>query len=386
MKTIFSYILEVVSSILYIFNDNKKIVFESSPFMTDNTKMIYDKFIKEYPYEYKYYWFIDNDYNYSINGLYSLIKMNYSNIITKIISEIKAIVHLSTCKVYIFSNSNYARFKPKEGQIFINLTHGQSLKNTIGLYPNVERMSYILTLSDFAKELRVKTFKGGAQKMKPLGFPRNDLLYIENGQQIYKYDYIIWLPTFRRQKRTGRNDTDTIDNSDLPIIRNKKEFKILNSYLENKKIIIIIKPHPAQDLNFFKTAELSHIRVLSDTELSENNLHLYNLLADSKALITDYSSVYVDYLLTNKMIGFTIDDIDSYKNNKGFLVKDPESLMPGHKINNLHDMLRFIGDVYNKNDYYRLEREAILKKFHKYQDDDSTNRVYNFIKDKMEEC
>ena len=55
------------------------------------------------------------------------------------------------------------------------------------------------------------------------------------------------------------------------------------------------------------------------------------MLGSSDALITDYSSVYFDYLLLDKPIGFTVDDMELYIKDRGFIFNNPEEYMPGKR-------------------------------------------------------
>ena len=51
----------------------------------------------------------------------------------------------------------------------------------------------------------------------------------------------------------------------------------------------------------------------NDEYLKEKEIKLNQILSATDALITDYSSIYYDYLLTDKPIGLTINDIDEFK-------------------------------------------------------------------------
>ena len=93
------------------------------------------------------------------------------------------------------------------------------------------------------------------------------------------------------------------------------------------------------------------------------------------ALLTDYSSVFFDFLLTLKPIGFVIDDISQYGSMRGFTVEDPLGLMPGHKIYNVDDLKKFIADLVAGVDPYSDERQRINDLANKYQDSQSSTRL-----------
>lgn len=87
----------------------------------------------------------------------------------------------------------------------------------------------------------------------------------------------------------------------------------------------------------------------------------------------------MDYLILDKPIGFTIDDLSQYTKNLGFLVENPLDYMPGTKINTLHQMFDFIEEVCTEVDSYRSERDRVCKLFNKYKDNKSSDRVLKFL-------
>ena len=64
---------------------------------------------------------------------------------------------------------------------------------------------------------------------------------------------------------------------------------------------------------------LSNLVFINDAFLSDNGIINYELLGVADALLTDYSSVYYDYLLLDRPIGLCWDDYEEYKAN-GFKV------------------------------------------------------------------
>ena len=62
-------------------------------------------------------------------------------------------------------------------------------------------------------------------------------------------------------------------------------------------------------------------------------------------LLTDFSSIYIDYLLLNKPIGFLISDFEQYSNSRGFVFKNPKEFMPGEIITKRDELIPFIEKV-----------------------------------------
>ena len=141
--------------------------------------------------------------------------------------------------------------------------------------------------------------------------------------------------------------------------------------------MLIIKTHPMEDLTGIKLMNKSNILLMTNSDLDKKQVMLYSLLKESNALITDISSVYVDYLLLDRPIGFTVNDMDDYKS--GYNVKDPLSLMPGKLINDFSDFLQFIIDVISGKDIYEEKRIEINALFNKYRDGFS-RRITEYFK------
>ncbi|WP_081594879.1 CDP-glycerol glycerophosphotransferase family protein [Thermoclostridium stercorarium] len=135
------------------------------------------------------------------------------------------------------------------------------------------------------------------------GNPRNDLLFSDkNCKEMLginnQYDKIIlFMPTFRKSKIINRIDST----SDFPIISSKNISEI-NSFLKENKVLLVIKPHPYQNDIEFLNLEFTNIIKFTNEDLAMKNVLLYELLGQVDALVTDYSSVYFDFLLTQKPI------------------------------------------------------------------------------------
>src|SRR5699024_8992758 len=92
-----------------------------------------------------------------------------------------------------------------------------------------------------------------------------------------------------------------------------------------------------------------------------------------------YSSVYIDYLLTNNPIAFTVDDFTDYSTVTGFSVKNPLKYMPGPKLNTIDDMISFIESVSTNKDVYINERKKLCNLFHEYHDNNSSERTLEYF-------
>jgi CDP-glycerol glycerophosphotransferase (TagB/SpsB family) len=219
------------------------------------------------------------------------------------------------------------------------------------------------------------------------GQPRNDDLFVDNDKNVKETynltDYkkiILWLPTVRFSTRIKLNNQLEKNKYELsfPIINDNRKMYDLNNKLMLHNMVLLIKPHPMQDLTDSDKRQYSNIKVLQQKDLDSERISLYKLLKVSDALITDYSSVYFDYLLLNRPIGFTINDIKDYEKSRGFIVDNPLQIMPGEKILNYDDYIRFIEQIINEDDKYVKERLKINDLCNTYKDGNNSKRILDF--------
>ena len=251
-------------------------------------------------------------------------------------------------------------------------------------------VDYFLSLSPFFDDKLSELCNLDKNQIIHLGFPRNDDLFSKNVHlnkilKNKKYSKIImWLPTYRQRENKLSNLTmDNTFDLGIPIIYNTENLQILNNLLKELDVLLVLKPHPAQDLSVINAGKLSNFIILTDDNLKKSNINLYEFLSQTDALITDYSSVYYDYLLTDKPIAITTDDFEEYKKVFNIVFDNPFEVIKGEYIKDFNDLLLFIQNVASENDVAIEERIKAKNKFHKFQDKFSSKRVYEFLVNKI---
>lgn len=128
-----------------------------------------------------------------------------------------------------------------------------------------------------------------------------------------------------------------------------------------------------------KAISTGNIITTDNAFLASRGVGLYNLLGAADALITDYSSVYYDYLLTGRPIGLTVDDFEEYKQNRGFVFDEPEKILTGTRMETVEDLNAFVDAVADGIDPFREEHARINGLVNEYRDDRSAERVAAFL-------
>lgn len=362
------------------------IVFESIPNFSDNTRAVYDELVaRGYGKKYRLIWFLEWNKCASIeNG----VKKYWNPWDRKTIPQIiRNYSFFNKTKCIICCN----RFLPSQGEGQVThgenqksfyLTHGIPMKSVKSYYTSPGGVDYILSPGKAVDQLMAYEFSFNMSQVFTAGFPRNDVLTkpvdVKKRLGLSNQKIIIWYPTYRQKKD---HKVVTTQNA-LPIIHDEENAKKLNEVAKNLGILLILKPHFAQDTSMIRDLRLSNIRLINDDFFTEKDLSSYELLAGSDALITDYSSVYFDYTLCDKPIGVIWEDIDEYRSFPGFAMDLDYYLKGAEKIYTLEELSMFLSDVAAGNDRLQAERREIRDAVNFSADGKSTKRVVDFIVEK----
>lgn len=380
-------IKKIIVNIMSIFKIKNVIIFESNADYSDNSRAFYEYLIREkYNEKYKIYWFVNDSKKFRERECKNVrfITMWHNTTKKTFIQWIKYFWIVKNAKYLISSNRVLHRLNKKT--VTININHGTPLKRVKDLQIVPKDIDMVLVGSDYCIDMMSYQLNLKKEQMICVGNPRNDVLFRDTNtekklKEFSNYDKIIlWLPTFRKVATSNRLDSTFEFPLGLPIIYSTGELNRLNEYLKKNNALILFKLHPAQDVSLLKTSNLSNIIILTDSYLVEKDVELCELFKITNAMITDYSGVYYDYLLTDNMIGFTVDDFDTYQKEKGFVFDNPKDYMAGEKINDIKDLYKFIDDVINNNDIYKEKRNEMKNLFNKYDDDKSSERLAKYLK------
>ncbi|AVQ27310.1 glycosyl transferase [Fusobacterium ulcerans] len=358
------------------------IIFNSFIELTDNSFAIY-KYLKEKLPAYKYIWITENK---SINS------NKRENSRTKIYPKISlAGIYYFLRSKYIFTTHGlYSNFSSNKNRKIINLWHGMPLKPIGNLDKRTNKTietkyDMIIATSELFQCFMAKAFNIDINKVIITGQPRNDLLYEETDffckinlkKEKFK-KILMWMPTFRKSivdsESSWAKDGKYVENyiSILPF----SKLSNLNKLLEKKQFLLILKLHPFDILQEEKFKEFTNIIILKNEDLENIDEHLYPLLGTTDALITDYSSVWIDYEILNKPIFFAIHDYEEYKNTRGLLFEDFINISPYPVIDTYE---KFIGFLENYENIDMNNRE-FTNKYNKYKDNKSCERIIKYLR------
>ncbi len=246
---------------------------------------------------------------------------------------------------------------------------------------------YVLSTSDMVTEIYSKAFDVDKNQMLVAGYPRNDVLLkpiknMEIGMNIsvlnkirnYKNEgkkIIVYMPTWR-------------DTGDEPIEK-ILDFQILEKELEQLNAFLIIKRHQGSLNTLFQSDDNEKIDVatLKHIIISNPKSDIYPLLSKTDLLITDYSSIFVDFLFLNRPIIFYSYDLKKFLEKDRDLYFEYESTVPGIIVKDFPALISAIKDIIvERKDDYSEKRGLLLAKYFNNYDGDSSKRLVELLSKK----
>ena len=119
----------------------------------------------------------------------------------------------------------------------------------------------------------------------------------------------------------------------------------------------------------------SNIQFLNNQGTNDINRILYHI----DVLITDYSSVFYDFLVLDRPILFAPFDLDEYQQIDRELYEEYTSATPGPVCQNWNEIQIQLEKYFSNGDTYQAEREKIFNQYFKYCDNHNSKRIIDII-------
>ena len=266
-------------------------------------------------------------------------------------------------------------------RLVIHLGHGTPLK-CIGMMEKDGKLlkkmyyllcqtniSYSLASSPFVAEIIQKSIGFSKKHVLINGQPRTEVLFKEplklselnNG-----FTHILYAPTWRQHSKIKLFPFEDFSLTEL------------QNFLSKEKIIIHIRFHPAYEEDIPKDIlSLENVSLFSAKKYSEimDYLNLFDVL------ITDYSSIYFDYMLLERPMIFLPYDLEEYEKTVGFTM-DYNEYTPGAKPISFFDFLNYLQVAKNSPEMF-LESIKSLNKVLNNPEKMPCKALANFIKEKI---
>lgn len=352
------------------------IIFESMPSFADNTYWFFKYLVENTDIEkkYKLVWRVRtaDDVRDEVCG--HKIKCIVKNAKTPK-EKIELGYYWNFAKFIVDCNDYVYKKHPKQKRVFLG--HGMPVKivKDYDLLKGDVDMNMITTYN-FNRHFYDIGDKD--ENMRNYGYCRTDVMHQNAGMRKNRdKSYIVWMPTYRQHTRA---DSLRIENNfplGLPVIKSVEQMAEINEFLKENNTILYLRPHPAQDISVMKLDEMSNIIITDNNYL--NGKQVYDFLTETDALITDYSSVYYDYLMIDRPIALAVEDLEEFSKKWPMYFDDFKANYKCPYINTIEDLKKFIRDVATDNDEFKEERLKAKHRFYDFTDGKTCERVYKFM-------
>jgi len=292
--------------------------------------------------------------------------------------SVRGILHFLTARYVFFTHSCYTqRFPPSV--VSVNVWHGMPVKR-VGW---MTESGNLLPVSRYALATSPLWADIVQESLRPVrgtlvtGLPRNDRLLLGDAEVPARLGYtpgacvklITWLPTYRHDFGGPKGALRCSHTLGVPA----DSLEELNGLLECYRAVCVVKPHPMAARE--GVPEFSRLRFITDDWLHQQGLTLYELLGASDALVTDVSSVYVDYLILDRPIVHHFPDIREYESFRGFSLGPIDDYLAGPVTGDSDELLAAVSAILQGEDTHAAKRRQVADLFHTYRDGGATGRL-----------
>lgn len=268
--------------------------------------------------------------------------------------------------------------------VSVNVWHGMPLKRIEALVePGAGiRATWVLATGEMWAPIMEGCMGEGSRALVS-GLPRNDRLLLDPGPVRAALDLagrddvdriVVWLPTFRRSVRGYLTEDGAPTGSPFEL---DVDVVALEAFLAEHRTFLVVKPHPMTA--FAGEQRGRNLLVLDSAALLAKGLSLYRLLAASDVLVSDVSSVTVDYLLVDRPIVHAMADLDAYRETRGFTVDRIEDMFMGPVVTTTDELLGALAPLLRGEDPHAEQRRAVRDRCHAHVDGRATERVLDAI-------
>lgn len=263
----------------------------------------------------------------------------------------------------------------------VQLWHGLGMKKVEPLpegrskfeFRNEQWTDYdiIITPSEFGKEKIIDLFSVKKETVFVTGYPRHDVLLSSKkpeltpmGEEIRKkraegFKIGLFTPTHRKA------GLESVTDIFLPTIQ------ILDTYCRQKNILIYTKLHHCHEKELQTLSKLTNIKPIADELIHQD---IYTILPLADFLITDYSSLFTDFMLLNRPIIFTQFDKIRYEREQQGFYGDYDNLTPGRVTFNWIETVQALDNLKLSDNYDKIKKTLLA-----FSDTSNAKRVYEII-------
>ncbi|WP_255411333.1 CDP-glycerol glycerophosphotransferase family protein [Cryobacterium sp. Y50] len=211
-------------------------------------------------------------------------------------------------------------------RLHVHLTHGLGPKRYISTTSS--ELTWI-SASTVWNGLHLLGCHASDAEMLLSGLPRQDSLTSFRPDRLSRLrllgldpdlPFVVWVPTYRSTKGYGLG-TQTVEEGtpfNATRLDNRPSPIDLLTQAKAANVQLVAKPHPIDADRLEKLG----IRSITNSEIWSAGLSVYEFLGLSTGMVSDYSSIWIDYLETGRSIGLFCPDYEAFASSRGMLTPD----------------------------------------------------------------
>ena len=278
--------------------------------------------------------------------------------------SLRAVALVASARVVLFTHGLFGNPRPGNKRLFVNLWHGHGPKRTANNAYEARIPSDVLVTN---------TYVWGRETARSLGLPESTVANIGNPRQDEMLTptagasltrlglsetrpFVLWMPTFRqvsnRQSRQWRDSEPLSSNAAV-----NESLDALRTAMEMSGVDFRVKLHPmdADRLRAFREWQIT------DADLLDVRTTLYSFIGASAGLISDYSSVWVEYLSLDRPLLLFCPDADRYDHGRGFKHPSMFEIAADLIAEDARQVSAFLEAVKGDRDWQRTARRRTAK-------------------------
>lgn len=347
--------------------------------LKDNLYYVYHEIGNKYP-------------SYKRHILFRTLDSKFFGKIIYVFHMIHACYHLATSRIFIVDDYYFPLYvlRLRKNVEVIQLWHSSGALKKFGLStvgkpygPSESYLKHVNVHGNYSKVFvstknvipyYSEAFGMSRDRIYPLGVPRTDYFFKKNQikrmRTLFYKNYpkslgkkiVLYAPTFRG-KSHQQGSFECPFNLEYMQQHMKSDF------------VLLIHLHPYMQKDFFIPDHLSDFVINI-----ESNFTIMELLALTDVLITDYSSVFIDFSLLERPMIFFANDLEEYTKERDFYY-DYDKLIPGPKVNDTKTLVNII----MKNEFDKQQIKYFSDYFFDHKDGKATERIVQHIMKDMEQ-
>jgi CDP-glycerol glycerophosphotransferase len=279
--------------------------------------------------------------------------------------------------------------KKRSGVVFLETWHGTPLKklvfdlddiqsasqdHKVVFYQQSRQWDYMVSANRFSTDVFERAFVFDREKILEDGYPRNDILYADNKEEIAaevkkelgipeNKRVILYAPTWRDNQFYGKGRYKFELAMDLDMMRRE---------LSEDSVILL----------------RTHYHIADILDLSEYEGFVFNgsqyedvsrLYLASDICITDYSSVFFDYANLKRPMLFFVYDLDSYADEIRGIYFDMEKELPGPLLHTNEELVEALKNMDEITDRYKTRYDEFYERFCNVDDGHASERIIETV-------